>query len=173
MSEQDIMADDAETATDDQQNTGQNAGQDTPDASQGDQNDAGEGKGHKGGGDALRADLVKERRSRQALEKELQRLKDRDLSELERAQRQAKEAETRLAKLEQEAAKHRVALKHELPSDLVDNITGETEDDMAVSAERLARYAKQKAPRPDPSQGSRGGNAPRNMNDLIRSAVRR
>jgi hypothetical protein len=174
MSEQDTTTtpDDAATAPEDttQEATG------APETGQGDQGDP---KTRKGDKDAVLADLAKERRQRQAVERERQALEkrlkdfeDRDLTEIQKAQKQAAEATKELEQLRAESLRQRVALKHEIPSDLIGNILGSTEDEMESSAAVLARYAKPKAPRPDHTQGSRADRqGPPNMNDLLRQAA--
>jgi hypothetical protein len=167
MSEQDTTTtpDDAATAPEDttQEATG------GPETGQGDQ---GDGKTRKGDKDAVLADLAKERRQRQTLERELQKLKDRDLSELERAQKTAKEAETRLAQLEAESLRQRVALKAGIPAEHIHRLHGSTEDELEKDAAELAKLLTPKGPKPDHTQGSRADRqGPPNMNDLLRQAA--
>jgi hypothetical protein len=159
----------AETATEDTSNAPTGA-QDAAETSSDDQDN---GKGPKGGADALKADLVKERRQRQNLEKRLKEIEDAKLSDLERFQKQAKEATDRAEKAERSALRQQVAIKHQLTPDLAKRLQGETESELDADAAELAKLLTPKAPRPDPSQGSRAGRAPLNMNDLIRSAARR
>jgi hypothetical protein len=168
MSEQDAgttTPDDAATAPEDtpQEATG------APEAGQGDQ---GDGKTRKGDKDAVLADLAKERRQRQTLERELQKLKDRDLSELERAQRQAADATKRLEQLEAESLRQRVALKAGIPAEHIHRLHGSTEDELEKDAAELAKLLTPKGPKPDHTQGSRADRqGPPNMNDLLRQAA--
>lgn len=133
----------------------------------------GEGKPRRGASDDLKADLAKERRERQALQRELQRLKDRDLSELERAQRQAAEAAKRLEQLEAEAMRQRVALRAGIPAEHIHRLQGATEAELAADAAELAKLLTPKAPRPDPTQGARNGNGGAlSMNDWVHQQLR-
>jgi hypothetical protein len=166
MSEQDTATtpDDAATAPEDtpQEATG------STETGQGDQ---GDGKTRRGDKDAVLADLAKERRQRQTLEKRLKDIEDRDLTELQRAQKTAKEAETRLAQLEAESLRQRVALKAGIPAEHIHRLHGDTEDALAADAAELAKLLTPKGPKPDPSQGSRAGNRPTDMNALLRQAA--
>jgi hypothetical protein len=159
----------AETATEDTTNapTGPQDAAETPS----DDQDA--PKPRRPASDDLKADLAKERRQRQTLEKRLKEIEDAKLSDLERLQKQAKEATDRAEKAERAAMRQQVAIKHQLTPDLAKRLQGETEAELDADAAELAKLLTPKAPRPDPSQGSRAGQGPRDMNDLIRSAARR
>jgi DNA primase len=139
--------------------------QDATETAQGEQDDP---KGGKGGSDALKADLAKERRQRQALEKRLKDIEDRDLTELQRAQKTAAEASKQLEDLQRETLRQRAALKAGIPAEHIHRLQGTTEDELDADAAELAKLLTPKAPRPDPSQGSRAGNQPTDMNDLVR-----
>lgn len=110
---------------------------------------------------ALRA----ERETRKALEKQLadaqKVIKDAEaasLSELERAQKEAAEAQTLLAQAQREALVSRVALEKAVPADLIQFLTGADEEAVAAQADLLVeRLNKAPAsPKPDPSQGGKG-----------------
>lgn len=128
----------------------------------------------RGGEKSLRADLVKERRQRQALEKRLQEIQDRDLTELEKAQKSVTEATARAEAAETAAMRQRAALAAGIPAEHVHRLQGSTEEELAADAKDLAKLLKPAGPRSDPSQGSRA-DRPRgtDMNDLIRGALRR
>jgi serine phosphatase RsbU (regulator of sigma subunit) len=172
MSDQDAGTTTPETAATATEDTS-NAPTGPQDAAETSSDDQDNGKGPKGGSDALKADLARERRERQKLQNELKKLQDRDLSELERAQRQATEASKELEQLRAESLRQRVALKAGIPAEHIHRLQGSTEQELAADAAELAKLLTPKAPRPDPSQGSRAGEGPRDMNDLIRSAARR
>jgi hypothetical protein len=159
----------AETATEDTSNA-PNGPQDAAETSSDDQDNP---KPRRPASDDLKNDLVKERRQRQALEKRLKEIEDAKLSDLERLQKQAKEATDRAERAERSALRQQVAIKHQLTPDLAKRLQGETEDELDADGAELAKLIAPKAPRPDPSQGSRAGQGPQNMNDLIRSAARR
>lgn len=120
------------------------------------------------------AELASERRKRQQLERELQALKDRDLTELQRAQKEAREAQQKASQLEKDSIRQRVALKHGIPVGHVHRILGDTEEDMDADAKTLATdlRGEGRRPAPDHSQGSRGGDVS-DMNSLIRLAAGR
>jgi hypothetical protein len=159
----------AETATEDTTKA-PNGPQDAAETSSDDQ---GNGKTPKAAAEGLQADLVRERRQRQTLERRLKEIEDAKLSDLERLQKQAKEANDRAEKAERAALRQQAAIKHQLTPDLAKRLQGDTENELDADAAELAKLLTPKAPGPDPSQGSRAGQGPQNMNDLIRSAVRR
>jgi vacuolar-type H+-ATPase subunit I/STV1 len=139
-----------------------------PETAQGEQGDP---KTRKGDKDAVLADLAKERRERQKLQNELKKLQERDLSELEKAQRQAADATKQLEELQRESLRQRVALKAGIPAEHIHRLQGSTEDELAADAAELAKLLTPKAPRPDPTQGSRAGQQPTDMNALLRQAA--
>lgn len=80
------------------------------------------------------------------------------LSDIERAQREASEAAAELAAIRAENLRNRVALSKGVPADLVEFLTGDTEEDIAAKADTLlARLNAPTSPKPDPSQGAKGG----------------
>lgn len=109
---------------------------------------------------ALRA----EREARKAAEKaasdykaKLDEIEQASLSDLERAQQEAKDATSRLAELERQSLIQRVAIEKGVPANLVDRLRGDTEDDITADADALmALVNAPKSPRPDPTQGGRG-----------------
>jgi hypothetical protein len=111
-----------------------------------------------GGVKALQA----EREARKAAEKataelaaKLKQFEDANLSELERANKAAAEAAAELAQLRTENARKQVALDRGLPVDMIEFLTGDTEEEMAAKADKLlARLSTPGIPKPDPSQGA-------------------
>lgn len=90
--------------------------------------------------------------------KRLKEIEDRDLSELQKAQRDREEALTRLASMEQEAVRNRVALTKGLPADIASVLSGSNEEELSAHADALLAWRGNQtppAPRPDPGQGPR------------------
>jgi hypothetical protein len=88
----------------------------------------------------------------------LKEIEDRDLSELQKAQRDREEALTRLASIEQEAVRNRVALAKGLPAEIAATLNGANEEELAAHADRLIAWrgnVPPTSPRPDPGQGPR------------------
>lgn len=118
-------------------------------------------------GDAGKKAIAAERDARKAAEKanaeltaRLQEFEDSKLSELELAKRTAEESATELARLRTENVRTSVALSKGVPADLVEFLTGDTEEEVAAKADLLlARLGTPGIPKPDPSQGSKGSQA--------------
>ncbi|MFI2563016.1 DUF4355 domain-containing protein [Paenarthrobacter sp. NPDC018779] len=108
--------------------------------------------------------LQAERDARKAAEKanadlaaKLKAFEDAKLSDLEKAQNAANESAAELAKLRSENIRNTVALSKGVPADLVEFLTGDTEEAVAAKADLLlARLNAPTSPRPDPSQGPKG-----------------
>ena len=108
--------------------------------------------------------LQAERDARKAAEKtsaelaaKLKEFEDSKLSELELAKRAADESAAELAMLRKANVRNTVALAKGVPADLVEFLTGDTEEDVAAKADiLLARLNAPTSPKPDPSQGSKG-----------------
>lgn len=102
-----------------------------------DDTEDGNGAGSK---NALKADLVRERRKRQALEKEISNMTSK-LSELDAANQRVSELETELADLKHSVelsnARAEIAREKNVPSEWTDFITGTTKDEMSASAEKI------------------------------------
>lgn len=121
--------------------------------------------------------LVAEREARKALEKtaaeltaKLKQIEDANLGDLERAQKEASEAKDALARLAKENVRNKVALDKSVPADLLDFLTGDTEDEIAAKADILmARLNAPTTPRPDPSQGPSGSAMALNGDPLLAS----
>lgn len=107
---------------------------------------------------AILADLMKERERRREMEARLKQIEDANLSELERAQREANEARETLATIQRENDRNRVALEKGVPSDLIEFITGDTAEDMAAKADLLLSRlgSNPSTPKPDRTQGASG-----------------
>lgn len=112
-------------------------------------------------GDGGKAALAAERKARseaekarKALEAELQKLRDKDLTETERKDREAKDALTRAEKAETELARIRAALAEGLDPDLADRLRGTTPEELAEDAKVLkAKFGP--APAPEPAKVTR------------------
>ena len=97
-----------------------------------------------------------ERTAAEALAK-LKSFEDANLSELERSKKAAEESAAELAALRTENIRNRVALAKGVPADLIEFLTGDTEEEVAAKADiLLARLNTPGTPKPDPSQGAKG-----------------
>lgn len=122
--------------------------------------------------------LEAERTARKAAEKsaadlqaKLDEIGRANLSDLEKAQQDAQTYREELAKVTHQNTVNKVALAKSVPADLVEFLTGETEDEISTRADvLLARLNTPTTPRPDPSQGSTG--APALNGDGIESALK-
>jgi len=108
--------------------------------------------------------LQDERAQRKAAEKQaadfkkrLDALEQANLTEVEKAQRAAQDAQTQLAELTRQNLRNKVALEKGVPADLVDFLSGDSEDEIAAKADLLLkRINAPTTPKPDLSQGARG-----------------
>lgn len=95
-----------------------------------------------------------------ALAARLKEIEDRDLSDLQRAQRDVDEYRSRAEAAERAALRREVALNKGIPADLVDTLAGATEEELTAHADRLLAWRGAAAPpltpqpKPDPSQGA-------------------
>jgi hypothetical protein len=113
-------------------------------------------------GEAGKKALTAEREARKAAEKsaadlaaQLKAVEDAKLSDLERAQATAKEAQDQLATITRQNLRNSVALTKGVPADLVDFLTGDTEQEIAAKADVLmARLQAPGSPRADLSQAA-------------------
>jgi hypothetical protein len=90
--------------------------------------------------------------------KRLKEIEDRDLSELQKAQRDREEALARLQEVEREAIRNRVALAKGLPAEIAATLNGSNEEELAAHADRLIAWRGNQpppTPRPDLGQGAR------------------
>jgi hypothetical protein len=108
--------------------------------------------------------LTDERALRRSAEKQaadfkkrLDALEQANLTEVEKAQKAAQEAQTALADATRQNLRNKVALEKGVPADLVDFLSGDTEDEIAAKADvLLKRIGAPTNPKPDLSQGARG-----------------
>jgi hypothetical protein len=131
-------------------------------------------------GNAGKKALDAERTARSAAEKSARDLQARldaieaqNMSDLERAQKQAADAAAEAQAAKAEALRYRIASKHQIGDEDADLfLTGTDEETLTRQAARLAeRYAAAAAPgtpRPDPSQGARGSDLALNGDPLLR-----
>ncbi len=101
--------------------------------------------------DALKADLARERKTRQAAEKELEKLRQAD--------------------------RLRVASQLGLPVDVADRLRGDTFDELledGKTLQKLLKTADEKEKKRPPSDGGKGGGEQpkQDVNSLLRAAVR-
>lgn len=90
--------------------------------------------------------------------KRLKEIEDRDLSELQKAQRDRDELATKYADLERNALRSTVALAKGLPPEVAAILSGSSEEELTAHADALLAWRGSQAPtapRPDPSQGPR------------------
>ena len=112
------------------------------------------------------ADLKKEREQRKAMQAEIDKFKAAEaeaekakLSDIERAQTEAKESQANAEKYQAELLKMRIAGKHGVTDeeDVELFLTGSDEETLIRQAERLAqRNSGPNNPKPDPSAGPKG-----------------
>lgn len=134
-----------------------------PETAQQQKPDAQDDEDRRGGQKALQADLAKERKTRQALEKKLQEIEDAKLSELDRAKKEADQLRKDLENARIESLRSRIAVKHGIPAEDAELfLTASDEERLTKQAERLAARIKadaagpsKKTPAPDKSQGAR------------------
>lgn len=126
-------------------------------------------------GDGGKKALQAEREARKQAEKNaaelsarLKEFEDSKLSDLERAQKEAADNAAELARLRSENVRNKVALDKGVPADLVEFLTGDTEEAIAAKADLLlARLNTPGTPKPDPSQGAKGSAAALNGDPLL------
>lgn len=115
-------------------------------------------------GDGGKKAIQAEREARKLAERtaaelaaKLKSFEDANLSELERTKKEAEEAAAELAALRTENIRNRVALTKGVPADLIEFLTGSTEEEVAAKADVLmSRLGSSGIPKPDPSQGAKG-----------------
>jgi len=106
--------------------------------------------------DRLREALAKANKEAEKNRLRLKELDDAKLSEIEKAQRDAKEAAQELANLRRDSLRQKVALEVGLPAKWVGRLQGDSEEELAADAASiLADLNKPRTPAPDPSQGPR------------------
>lgn len=112
--------------------------------------------------EALRAALAKangEAKENRLKATELDKMKQAQLSDLERAQGEAESARAELARVQSEALRWRIAAKHGISdADAETFLTGNDEETLTRQAERLASITTTASgtPKPDLTQGGQG-----------------
>lgn len=100
------------------------------------------------------------------LQAQLDKINEANLSELEKAQKAAQEAQSQLAQITRLNTRNQVALAKGVPADLVEFLTGDSEQEIAAKADvLLARLNAPTTPQPDPSQGAQGTAGPKSVAD--------
>lgn len=116
--------------------------------------------------DGLRAALAKanaEAKQNRLASKQLDELKQAQMSELERAQARAQELETAATRAQSEALRWRIAARHGISDEDAETfLTGTDEESLTRQAQRLASLSQAQAsspatPKPDRTQGGNGG----------------
>jgi len=104
----------------------------------------------------IRAALAKANKEAERLRLKEKEREDAQLSEIDKAKRDADEAKIELEKLRSAKVRADIALELGLPAKWVGRLQGDTEDELrADAAEILADLNKPKKPAPDASQGAR------------------
>lgn len=113
-----------------------------------------------GGKRAIQAERDARRKAEdaaKALQAKLDEFERANMSELEKAQEAARDAQAELEALRIESLRKQVALEKGLPATLLDRLRGETEADIAADADALmALVGSPRTPIPDPYRGSQG-----------------
>lgn len=115
-------------------------------------------------GDAGKKAIQAEREARKLAEKsatelaaKLKAFEDANLSEIERTKKAAEESAAELAALKQENIRKSVALAKGVPAELIDFLTGGTEEEVSAKADLLmSKLNTPTTPKPDRSQGATG-----------------
>lgn len=98
-----------------------------------------------------------EAKEAETLRKRVKEIEDAEKSDLERTQTRAETAEHERDQAQVELLRLRVAAKHSIPEDLIDLVSGTTEDEINDRAERLAKRLGDAAIRaPSVPAGPRG-----------------
>lgn len=122
--------------------------------------------------------LTAEREARQAaeraaaaLQKQLDEINAANMSDLERAQKQAADAQSEAEKARAEALRYRVAAKHGITDEDAELfLTGSDAETLERQAARLVERTPT-APKPDPSQGAKGSDSKATTADMFAAAV--
>lgn len=107
-------------------------------------------------------------------ETKLRELEDRDKSEGQRAREQVESLTTERDEARTELWRYRAATKHGIPEDLIDLITGSSEDEFLERAEKLARRLGGDVPRPRRSvpRGPAGGDDKASSEEAVNAFIR-
>lgn len=104
----------------------------------------------------IRAALAKANKQSEHWRLKAKEADDAQLSEVEKAKRDAADATQKLEKIERDNLLKTVALAEGVPAKWVNRLVGETEEELVADARAiLADLNKTKKPEPDPSQGAR------------------
>lgn len=130
-------------------------------------------------GESGKKALIDERKARKAAERSAAELKKQldetataQMSDLERAQSEAKTAVERAEKAERDVLRYRIAAEHGISSADADLfLTGSDEETMSAQAVRYTELNQAPTtPRPDPSQGAKGTNQATSPADAFAAA---
>ncbi|WP_377324742.1 hypothetical protein ACFJIY_07625 [Pimelobacter simplex] len=128
-----------------------------------------------GGKKALDAERTARKAAEKAtadLQKQLDEINRANETAIEKAQREAKEAQEVAAKATTDALRFRVAAKHGISDDDADLfLTGSDEATLARQAARLVERTPT-SPLPDPTQGGKGGTAPALNSNALEQALK-
>lgn len=106
-----------------------------------------------------------------ALQKQLDEINAANLSDLEKAQKAATDAQAAAEKAQAEALRYRIAAKNSISDEDAELfLTGTDEETLSRQAARLVDRTPT-SPRPDPSQGSKGGSASGTTADQFAAAI--
>lgn len=89
----------------------------------------------------LRSDLETAKNELKTAKESLGEKEEAEKTEFQRFQERAAAAEQEAASAKLELMRLRVAKEHDLPDDLMEFLTGDSEEDLAAKAKRLAEYA--------------------------------
>lgn len=129
-------------------------------------------------GDGGKKALDAERKAREAAEKKLREYERKQMNDQERAQSELKEAREELERVRSEAVRARIQARYGIGDDDAETfLTSGDPEVLERVAKRLSEKlkaaavdeSKPRAPRPDPSQGSKGGGAGKDTVDAGRS----
>lgn len=133
-------------------------------------------------GDAGKRAIAAEREARSKAEKlaneyksKLDKIEQDGISELEKANKRAADAESKLTATEKRIARLTVIAEKQIPADYHDLIHGDTEEELSASAEKVAALIG-KAPRGPviPGQGQQPDKvAPESADDWLRNLAKR
>jgi hypothetical protein len=111
----------------------------------------------------MKAALHKANKEAETLRLKLKEFEDRDKTDLEKLAERATASEKRAVDAESRALRAEVASTLSVPADLVEFLTGTTEEELTAQAAKLVAHragqdaadAEPRTPRPDPAQGAR------------------
>lgn len=138
---------------------------------QGDPADAPLGEPGKKALQAERERATQAERQAADFKKRLDEIEAANLSDLEKAQKQAQDAQEAAAKATAEALRFRVAAKHGISDEDADLfLTGSDAETLEKQAARLMERTPA-GPKPDPSQGAKGSDAKGTTADMFAAAI--